>query len=262
MQVTGNNQNLNKSLSIRLCTDGFSFSVCSPQEEAGKRFTHIPYTIDPGVSMGANLKQALATLDVVRDTYHSVQVLIDGLCCYVPFESFEEDEKESVFFFSFPNERGKLVFYNILTRCNVVLLFGLDKSVYQLLTDYFPDVHLYAAETPVLEHLMEKSKVRDTQKLYAVFHPNKMSVFAINGGKLAFSNSFTAPDIHDYIYFLLQVWSALGMNQTQDEMHLIGEIPDKEQLVTELHRFVRQVYPVVTTVEFSRSVTADYPGLP
>lgn len=262
MQVTGNNYKLNKSLSIRLCTDGFSFSAYSPNEPAGKRFVHISYTIDPDVSMAANLKAALGSIDLIHDRYHSVQVLIDSACCHVPFECFEEEEKELVFLCNFPNEKGKIVLYNILTQCNISVLFCIDKSVHQLLLDYFPDAHYYSVETPMLEHLAIKSKSRDSQKLFAVLQNHKLTVFVMNGGKLSFANYYFAADYNDFIYFILQVWKSLGLDQLKDEIHLVGEINKMESFVVELRRFIRQVYRVNPTAEFNRSEVATYPLLP
>ena len=129
MPGTGNNYNLNKSLSIRLCTDGFSFSAYSPNELAEK-VQFIQYEVNPDVSMAANLKEALNSLEIASGNYHSIQILVDGSFCHVPFECFEEEEKDNLFYYNFPYEKGKKVFFNILTRCNIAVLFALDNVVW------------------------------------------------------------------------------------------------------------------------------------
>lgn len=261
MQVTGNNLILHKSLSIRLCTDGFSFSVYTPQAEDG-RFQFFPYVVDPHVSMSANLKQAFSKVEAMQDQYSSVQVIVDGPTSHVPFEHFEEDEVERLFMYDYLHQQGRAVLYNILSHCNMVVLFCLDKSVRQLLAEHFPEAHYYAAETPVLEHLLEKSKSRDTQKMYAVFSSRGFLVSVMNGGKLCFVNHFPGHDNSDYVYFLLQVWKIQGMNQLQDELHLVGNIPERQALLDELRRYIRQVYVINPSAEYNRFEPALHPEVP
>lgn len=261
MQVTGSNYNLNNSLSIRISTDGFSFSAYLPLERQ-ERFKHIPYSVNPDISMAANLKEALSALDIVREKYHSVQVLIDSPCCHIPFDGFEEDGVDDIFNYCYPAEQGKKVLYNILSRCNAVVLFCVEKNVYQLLEEHFSGAHFYSIETPILEHLIEKSKARDTQKMFAVFYPHKMLTLVANSGKIAYVNNFSATSSADYVYFLLHAWKSQGLNQFTDEMHIVGDFPQKNELMNELRRYVRQIYQITPSAEFNRSEVSSFPQLP
>ncbi|MCQ2238403.1 MAG: DUF3822 family protein [Bacteroidaceae bacterium] len=261
MLVTGSNYNLNNSLSIRISTDGFSFSAFLPHESQN-RFQHISYSINPDISVAANLKDALATLDIVRKKYHSIQVLIDSPCCHIPFDGFEEDRVADIFSYCYPTEQGKRVLYNILSRCNAVVLFCIEKNVHQLLVDNFPNAHFYSIETPIMEHLVGKSSARDTQKMFAVFYPHKMLTLVAAGGKISYVNSFSAASSNDYVYFLLHAWKSQGLNQFTDEMHIVGDFPQKNELMNELRRYVRQIYQIVPSAEFNRSEVSTFPQLP
>ena len=46
---------------------------------------------------------------------------------------------------------------------------------------------------------------------------------------------------NDRLYYILCVWKQLGMAE-RDELHLTGELYDKEQLLPELKKFIRQVF--------------------
>ena len=48
--------------------------------------------------------------------------------------------------------------------------------------------------------------------------------------------------IHICLYYIRCVWKQLGMAQERDELHLTGELYDKEQLLSELKKFIRQVF--------------------
>lgn len=254
MPVTGNNLFFNKSLSIRLCTGGFSFFVNSPQEEV--KFRHVPFQVDPHISMAANLKRALSSLDFIQEKYHSVQVLLESPVVYLPFEQFEEEKVQEVFLYNHPKECGKVVQFNVLTDSNLVLLFCLDKAVLQLLKDYFQQVHLYAIDTPIIEHLSYKAKNRDAQKLYAVFQNSSILLVAMQAGKISYVNSFSSKSNQDSCYYILHVWQLVGFDQREDELYLVQ---DPAQLQDDLRVFIRKVFHVSPAAEFNRSEIAVHP---
>lgn len=59
-------------------------------------------------------------------------------------------------------------------------------------------------------------------------------IYAYERGRLAFANTFTCKETNDRLYYILCVWKQLGMAQERDELHLTGELYDKEQLLPEL----------------------------
>ena len=46
----------------------------------------------------------------------------------------------------------------------------------------------------------------------------------------------------DRVYYLLYIWKQLGFEQERDELHLTGDLNDKELLLPELRKFIRQVF--------------------
>jgi len=247
MPVTGSNLTHDKSLSIRLCTDGFSFYASSLKDIS---FTYLPFSINPTISLSANIKHAIADLPELQSPYKNIQILIDSPSSIVPFERFDEEKIEDIYNFNFPHQKGKVVLYNILPKSNTVILFAIDKNAYQLLNETFPQARFYSIETPVIEYLVEKSKIRETQKLYVYFHEHTINLYTFINGKLYFGNNFTYSDLNDALYFILQVWKTLGLNQFTDELHLLGNLPKEENTRKELHRFIKQVYQNNPTAEF------------
>lgn len=246
MQVTGNNLNQHKSLSIRLCTDGFSFYVSSSPED----FTFIPFPINPTVSLTANLREAISQIPELSEPYKNIQILVDSPSTILPFECFEEEKIDQLYAFNYPHRKNYTVLYNILPKSNATLLFSIDKSAYQLLAEQFPHAYFYSVETPVMEHLVEKSKLRETQKLYVYFHGCTIHVYIFNNGKLYFANNFTYTDINDALYFILQIWKSQGLNQLTDELHILGDLPKAESTINELHRYIRRIYQNNPVTEF------------
>lgn len=259
MQVTGSNTTSYKSLSIRLCTDGFSFYASYGQ---GAEHCHIPYNINPTTSLAANLKEAIAHIPELQQTYDMVQVFISSPSSMVPFDLFEEERIEELYSFNFPHRKGSSVLYNILSKSNTTILFAIDKSAYQLLNETYPRIRYYSVESPVIEYLAESSKVRETQKLYVYFHEHTLNLYIFNNGKLYFANNFTYTDLNDALYFILQAWKSQGLNQLTDELHLLGTLPNEESTRKELRRYIKQVYQNNPAAELGLNPGKDEPALP
>ena len=113
-------------LSIRLSTDGFSFSIFNPLGEG--RFSFHEHGVDDSLSLTANLKQAFRETDWLKNPFRRINVLMAGKrFTFIPLEFFEDEQAETVFYHNHSRQDNELVQYNILHKNNIVVLFGMDK---------------------------------------------------------------------------------------------------------------------------------------
>jgi hypothetical protein len=52
------------------------------------------------------------------------------------------------------------------------------------------------------------------------------------------------------------------LDVNQDELHLVGEIREKELLLEELHQYLQNVYVINPTAEFNRAPATLVKGMP
>ena len=240
---------LNKSeqytLSIRLSADGFSFYIHHPSKEDEK--CYVPYKVDVSYSMTANIKEMLASTEILKHTFKKVNILIESpRFTFVPFDLYEDDHSDTLFYQNFSKIDNETVLCNILGKSNTVLLFGMDKHAHQLLGEQFPNARIFACVCPLMEHFTQKSRDNNFRKLYAHFQPNQMTIFAFDKGKLLLVNTFNCKQISDRVYYMLYVWQQLGFSQEKDQLYLTGKMDNQEELLTELNKFLRQVTPLPT----------------
>ena len=77
--------------------------------------------------------------------------------------------------------------------------------------------------------------------MYIHLRKEAVDIYAYERGRLIFANAFACKETNDRIYYILYIWKQLGMEQERDELHLTGELSDKEELLPELKKFIRQV---------------------
>jgi hypothetical protein len=170
----------------------------------------------------------------------------------VPFDLFEDEQTEQLFYQNFQRTDNETVLCNILGKSNIALIFGMDKHTHQLINESFPHARIFACASPLTEYFTCQSREANNRRLYVLFHPNRMEVFALDKGKLLLINSFNSKHTSDHIYYLLYVWQQLGYSQEKDQLFLTGEVESKDALLAELKRFLRQVefLPIQSTLPF------------
>ncbi len=229
------------TLSIRLSTDGFSFSVFNPLNDSHPQVEYYP--VDKALSLTANLKQTFRTLEWLHHAFRRVNVLIaDKRFTTMPLEFFEDEQAELLFYHNHLRRENETVLYNIPTGSNVVLLFGIDKSVHNFLSEQYPNAKFYTQASPLIEYFAVKSRLGNSRKVYAHLRHDAADIYAYERGHLLLANSFECHTTADRLYYLLYIWKQLELEQERDELHLTGELHDKEELLPELRKFIRQVF--------------------
>ena len=229
MQETGNNKiDFSKSeqytLSIRLSTDGFSFSIYNPIHESSLSF--FEKETNASLSLTANLKQFFRETEFLTLPYRRVNILMaDKRFTHVPTDFFEEEQAGILFYHNHSPKENEIVLHNVLSRSNVTVIFGMDRSAYLFLKEQYPEARL-----------------GNSKKMYVSLRKNAMDLFCYERGHLLLANSFECEQTADRIYYLLYIWKQLGFDQERDELHLTGILADKENLVTELRKFILQVF--------------------
>ena len=227
------------TLSIRLSADGFSFSVHTLTN--GECLFMDTFAVNTSYSLTANLKEMLASTSALQYRYKQTNILIDTpRFTTIPFELFEDEQTEELFYQNFAKSSHETILCNILGKSNVALLFGMDKYAHQLLCEHFPKVRIFACISPLTEFFAQQSQESSCRKLYAHIKKTSMEILAFEKGKLLIVNTFPCQHINDRIYYLLYIWQQLGFSQEKDQLWLAGDTKE-EELLTELNKFLRQV---------------------
>lgn len=231
------------TLSIRLSADGFSFSVFNPLPEGGLSDSN--RKIDESLSLTANLKQTFRELEWLKHSFYKVNIIVaDKRFTLVPLDFFEDEQCEMLFYHNHPKRDNEIVQYNILQKNNTVVLFGMDKSAYSFLQEQYPNARFCAQASPLIEHFSAKSRLGNTRKMYADLQSNYANIYCYDRGRLLLANSFECKVTADRLYYLLYIWKQLGFEQMHDELHLSGNLEDKDALVSQLQKFIKQVFIV------------------
>ena len=259
MQLTGN-KTLQARLTIRVSKNTLSFSVVD--REAEHQVIYEPYTVKSGVSMAANLRQAFKESDLLQRGYQKVRVYIDTPILLVPIEEFHEEDLDVLYQHAFTGHHSDAILYRVQPALNVVAVFPINKDFKMVVEDNFRDVRFTPIMQPMWHYLHQRSFTGIHRKLYAYFHDKKLDLFCFDKNRFKFFNSFNAAHAKDALYFILYVWKQLGLDQMQDELHVSGEVPDKDWFLYNSKLYIRKTFLLNPAAEFNRAPITEIKGMP
>ena len=250
------------TLSIRLSTDGFCFAVHDPQ--ADNQYAYQPYSIDPMKLLAANLKAALKEVDMLKHTYAKVNVLVAGVdYTIVPKEYYAESCERELYVQNFPQTSATTVVqHNFVGDEQAVVLFGVEHSLHQCLTERFAKAEVYASVSPLVDYGIEKSYAGGRRYCLAYLRKHDVDILCFGDGTLLFANTFSSRDTSDMLYFLLNTWQVLGLSQTEDTLHVAGASRNAKKLVKELERFIKTIHIIRPAEEFHSTELARIGDIP
>ena len=261
MQATGNNKSWQQArLTIRVSNNTLSFSVID--REAEHQVIYEPYTVKSGVSMAANLRQAFKESDLLLRGYLKARIYIDTPLLIVPIEEFKEEDAPILYHHAFTGHDSDAILYRVQPNLNVVAIFCINKDLKLVAEDNFKDVRFTPILQPVWNYLHQRNFTGIHRKLYAYCHEKKLDIFCFEKNRFKFFNSFEASHSKDALYFILYVWKQLGFNQQQDELHLLGNIPDKDWLLYNTKLYIKKVLTLNPAAEFNRAPITEIKGMP
>lgn len=250
------------TLSIRLSTDGFCFTVHNPL--ADEQYAYLPYRIAPLKSLTANLRAALQENDMLRHTYAMVNVVVaEAAYTIVPKEYYDESYKDELYRQNFPLVSDSLVvLHNLVSDEQAVVLFGMERQLYQLISERFPKAMIYASVSALMDFAAEKSFAH--RRNYCLAHLNKRGVdlLCFANGVPLFVNTFACRNTDDALYLMLNSWQMLGLSQLDDALYLVGDVRKVNSLSKELEKFIKHIHVIRPADEFHSTELARIGEMP
>jgi len=249
----------NQRLIIRVCRASFIFSTSSLGEVAFER-----YPLKASISLAANMREALRTIPMLQERYSYVIAMLDSPILLMSTDQFQADAQERAYRFTFTGQEQHFISHYIVPDLNAVAVFSIHKDLRTVLVDqYGESLRLQPIMVNIWNHLYQKSFTGPRHKLYGYFHDGQLDIFAFAQNRFKFNNSYAvSSNPNDSLYYLLSVWKQLAMEAGEDELHLCGNLPEREQLTEEARRFIKRVFVTNPSGEFNRAPVTQIQDMP
>ena len=243
--------NSNDTLYIRIGAKDFVFVRYDHMQP--QTLNYVTYKVKPNISLNANMHEAIKKVNLTKDDFGFVRVLVEGAATLIPLNDFDEDDAENFYFFNLPEKRRwRRVFYDTLPHMNAVLLFSIDKDIFHTLEESFHNLFIQSCETSLLLYFAQCCPASLSRgRMFVNLTNEKMNIFAFRKGKLTLYNTFVLHHENDAIYYLLQTIKLWNFIPENDELFLKGNKSCTEELKLTIKQYVSHVEIIDQSKDFN-----------
>jgi len=224
---------------IRISDNSLSFSAPAHGEDGHIDFER--YALHTGMSMSANLRQALVSDRMARFGSQEALVAVDTPILLLPIEEFDADENEPLYHHSFRLQQGHKVVHSVLPSLNAVAVFAINNDIANVIADQYATVDYMPIMQPIWKFMHKRSFTGSRANLFVYLHDNNADVMSFRQNRFRFYNRFSSPHYMDTVFHILYVWKQLGMDTSHDNLQIIGSSTLLDDTLKELRRFLKNV---------------------
>ena len=234
----------NKTLSIRISTDGFCFCNYIPSDPQSLQY--VAYPADDTLSLAANLDRAIEECPFIgKEHAHEILAIIETSdYTILPFEYDDKQEYKIFYRNCFPKcEPGDEIVANRLPAQGFTVIFPVAKEIHEIL-QRIGNV-TYFTPASILMGYISRAEFDDEKYMLMYLNGEQMLIMTVEERKVKFSNSFTATSKEDLLFYMLSIWKEQGLSQTDDALYLCGnrEIEEMQLLVSKFIKNRKRINP-------------------
>ncbi|MDR1645177.1 MAG: DUF3822 family protein [Tannerellaceae bacterium] len=224
-------------MSIRLWSDGLSFSAYNPSE--GQSFFYREVAFDRKIPYTTSLKEVFFMNECLVWTYKRTYVLCQTLQYTLAPEDKAQDKLRFLSFnFSSPEKR---CLDNYLKDEKAKLIFGMNDDVYEFCARTLTNPLFTHHVTSQLITLKKQVRDETLNHVFVVVHRRIVDIICFKGTRLLLANSFEFEQLNDLLYYILCVWKQTEMDQLNDRLLLSGEISLCTKVTGALQTYIRHI---------------------
>jgi hypothetical protein len=234
------NSTENYELSLQVSPDGFSYCLF---DAVRNKFVLIR-SFEPEENKYFNadkVDEILAKDDFLPKRYRKTNVVMPSpKFTIVPAPLFDPGKKDEYFMFNHLMNDGNIIISNKLTDPDAFLVFSVSRPVVDILSNFNPGVLPYHQVKPLLNHISHCRKNINGNYIHLHVEREFFNLIIFDHNLMKFCNSFKYRNITDILYFTLNVFKNLGINQ-EETIYLSGLTEQYDDLSSNLSIYVRNV---------------------
>ena len=234
------NSTENYELSIQVSFDGLSFCLL----DAIRNKYVLIRVFEPDDNKyytSDSVKELFRKDDFLLKRYKSVRLIMPSpKFTLVPAQLYDPAKKDEYFLFNHIKEDDKVIITNKLPDPDSFLIFSVSKSLTDLLKTLYPGIYPWHHIKPLFNHVSHFRKSRNGNYIHIHVERDFFNIIVYNSEVLKFCNSFNYRNISDILYFVLNVFKKLDLNQ-EETIFFSGLTEKYDDLSSNFSIYVRNI---------------------
>ena len=250
----------NKTLSIRISTDGFCFCSYTPSLPGSLKYFF--YKPEKELTLTTNLQKGVELCTFISNSEkYDIKVIIEtDEFTTIPVEFDNRQDYKNFYRHCFPKNDARIeIVANRLNAQGITVLFPVEKALY----DYIQKLGdaTYYSSVSIMLGLMTSKLTEEERYMLALFQGNLAIYISMQDGKLQLTNAFRSESGQDCIYYLLSIWKEQGFSQEEDTLYLCGDTGVEANIMT-IGRFIKSCRRLNANALFPSTLLNNMEGIP
>lgn len=233
----------NKSLSIQLSSDGFSFCEYDFKSNLYISFKHLPFAIKattPSILL-ENVKNIFKAEELDQKSFDNITLIHHNeLSTYVPQSHFNESIVHRYLENTVKTFENDFVSFDEIDSIKANNVYIPFVNINNFLFDSFGEFTYLHSSTVFLENILKNHTV-SKKEMFINTSKNDFQLLVLENNQLILSNHFNYTTKEDFVYYILFVAEQLKMDTNQFELTLFGEITEQSDTFKILYNYIRNV---------------------
>lgn len=228
-------------LAIRLEAGNFSFAIYQPGKKDAYAFRGTSFKSD--TSYLQQVKRTIFDLNFLTQAFRRTWVeIVSPRYTVVPTLLFDSKEKDNYLDKTLSGKPGQVLCEAIGFDNDKQLVFDMDKEVYEFLSrNLFSPVFTHHVSPLQRFFNLNNGRIELFSRMHLYFSGDQVDLFVTRNGETQTMQSFTNTSEQDLLYYVINVWKSLDMNQLEDRLFLSGDSSKYPKLTQLLSKYIQYV---------------------
>ena len=242
-------KSLSYHISIQLCLNGYSLCILDTVWNKYICIKHINFDNNVDKNKFSQIvDNAFNNEELFKLKYKSSKaIIISSRSTLIPFPYFDKYRAKE--YFSFNNHINPLdeIHYNKLLKSESYNVFTVHTEVVSLFYKYFNKIELFNQASSFIENsLVPLDKFEETNKIQKLsvhinIYKSFFDIVVTNISKLLFFNSIKYNNSNDFVYFILNIYKQLKLDQNSVSVTFSGELTVDDNRLHLLKKYIKDV---------------------
>lgn len=236
------------TLNMRIGSDEVSYYINNAQAKISlQRHTSI------GANMLEELEEVLSASELTH-AFSTVRISIEEAFTLVPSDIFRPSDILSHYKNNLGYRPEKELQFDQLKNEGVVVVYGIDKKLLELLKQKFNSYEYYNAHSVLLDSLYrENGRFSNMKQVFVNFRKKTFSFTCLNNEKLIYSNVFSYKWAEDILYYIVKTADELNLDLNSQECIFTGSIEHTDGSYKLLNDYLNKIEFIKRPSELSYS---------
>jgi hypothetical protein len=229
-------------LSVSFRRDGFSFVIINRDDEVLYASYFQPF--DESLSQDEYLGACRSFLQHEAFSYsykHVSCLFATEKITLVPASLCNQDDLRTILGFNHSLCEDETVFSYRLINADSVLVYAVSKQLVDYCSERLGDFVNFPHSAPLLESSILHNKLEDSYSVFISLESTFFDIVILNRGQIIMYNTFLFTNINDYVYYVMNVFEQLKLNQMKTPIILSGNISETSSYFDATAMFIKHV---------------------